>query len=330
MALTVVVRSGDSQSPPSITFDAPRIVIGRGEGCEVRLPDPSVSHRHASLRQRDAEYVVIDEGSTNGTFVGQVRLSPHSPRAVKSGDLIRVGRVWLELLIEHVVPTQQQQVATAEIALGLVASALAAEGQASAPVVRIEEGPDQGAQVELSEFDRPYVVGRSPKAGLSVKDSDASRRHVELIRHGARVFVRDLNSKNGTRLGDQIIEPNVEVTWPAERELWVGQNRLGYEDPVNEALAELERVADERMRKNESVEPPNVADGDTGSESKAGETGARSDSSRPAPIAALPKRTATHRPAKTGWNLTDVLVALLALVVMGLSLAGLLWLFGSI
>jgi len=330
MALTVVVRSGDSQSPPSITFDAPRIVIGRGEGCEVRLPDPSVSHRHASLRQRDAEYVVIDEGSTNGTFVGQVRLSPHSPRAVKSGDLIRVGRVWLELVIEHVVPTQQQQVATAEIALGLVASALAAEGQAAAPVVRVEEGPDQGSQVELSEFDRPCVVGRSPKADLSVNDSDASRRHVELIRHGARVFVRDLNSKNGTRLGDQTIEPNVEVPWPAERNLWVGQNRLGYEDPVNEALAELERVADERMRKSESVEPPKVVGGDTGSESKAGEAGARSDSSRPAPIAALPKRTAARRPAKAGWNLTDVLVALLALVVMGLSLAGLLWLFGSI
>ncbi len=330
MALTVVVRSGDSQSPPSISFDAPRIVIGRGEGCEVRLPDPSVSHRHASLRQRDAEYVVIDEGSTNGTFVGQVRLSPQSPRAVKSGDLIRVGRVWLEVVIEHVVPTQQQQVATNEIALGLVASALAAEGQAAAPVVRVEEGPDRGAQVELSEFDRPYVVGRSPKACLSVEDADASRRHVELIRHGARLFVRDLNSKNGTRLDDHAVEPNVEVPWAADQQLWVGQNRLGHDDPVNEALAELERVADERMRRDESVDPPKVAGGDTGTKGTAGKPAARSDSSRPAPIAALPKRKAARRPPKVGWNFTDVLVALLALVVLGLSLAGLLWLFGSV
>ena len=69
MALTIVVRSGDSDSPPSITFDAPRIVIGRGESCEVRLPDPSVSHRHASIRQRGSDYLVVDEGSTNGTFV---------------------------------------------------------------------------------------------------------------------------------------------------------------------------------------------------------------------------------------------------------------------
>lgn len=330
MALTVVVRSGDSKSPPSISFDAPRIVIGRGEGCEVRLPDPSVSHRHASLRQRDAEYVVIDEGSTNGTFVGQVRLSPHSPRSVRSGDLIRVGRVWLELLIEHVVPTQHQQLATNEIALGLVAAALAAEGQAAAPVVRVEQGPDRGATLELTEFDQPYVLGRSPKARLSLEDSDASRRHVELIRRGSRLFVRDLNSKNGTRLGDQTIEPDLEMPWPPDTQLWVGQNCFAYDDPVNEALAELERVADERMRGDESVDPPAVANSDTGSGKTSDNPATRADSSRPAPIAALPKRRAAHHTAKVGWNFTDVLVALLALVVLGLSLAGLLWLFGSI
>ena len=69
MPLTVVVRTGDAASLPSITFDAPRIVIGRGDGCEVLLPDPSISHRHASIRQRGTDYIVIDEGSSNGTQV---------------------------------------------------------------------------------------------------------------------------------------------------------------------------------------------------------------------------------------------------------------------
>ena len=105
MALTVVVRSGDAATPPKVTFDSPRIVIGRGEGCDVRLPDPSVSHRHASIRQRGSEYIVVDEGSTNGTFVGPVRLSPQAPRVVRTGDMVRIGRIWLELSIEHVVPT---------------------------------------------------------------------------------------------------------------------------------------------------------------------------------------------------------------------------------
>src|SRR5688572_5829701 len=159
MALTVVVRSGDSDSPPKITFDAPRVVIGRGEGCEVRLPDPSVSHRHASIRQRGSEYIVMDEGSTNGTFVAQVRLSPHAPRVVKSGDLVRIGRIWLELTIEHVVPTQNPNVATKEIALGLVAEALAAQGEASSAKIRVLDGPDAGRELAITDSGRAYVLG---------------------------------------------------------------------------------------------------------------------------------------------------------------------------
>src|SRR5262249_30971418 len=79
MALTVVVLAGadlGSGDELSLSLDAPRLVIGRGEGCEIRLPDPSVSHRHASIRQRGADYVLMDEGSDNGTFLGRTRLSP--------------------------------------------------------------------------------------------------------------------------------------------------------------------------------------------------------------------------------------------------------------
>src|SRR5438034_707105 len=98
MALTVTVLSGKNKAGAALrlTFDAPRIVIGRGEGCEVRLPDPSVSARHASIRARGAEYLLVDENSKNGTLLGKVLLSPMSPRVLKTGDRVRAGRVWLE------------------------------------------------------------------------------------------------------------------------------------------------------------------------------------------------------------------------------------------
>src|ERR1051325_10415743 len=137
MALTILVRSGDGKSPARIAFDAPRVVIGRGEGCEVRLPDASVSHRHASIRQRGAEYIVLDEGSANGTFVGPVRLSPQAPRVLKDGDLVRIGRVWLEVRIEQVPPTTNAAVATREMALALVAQALAAQGEPAGVRVKV-------------------------------------------------------------------------------------------------------------------------------------------------------------------------------------------------
>jgi pSer/pThr/pTyr-binding forkhead associated (FHA) protein len=325
MALTVVVRSGDTQSPPAITFDAPRIVIGRGEGCEVRLPDPSISHRHASIRQRGTDYIVLDEGSTNGTFVGPVRLSPQAPRMLKSGDLIRVGRIWLEVRIEQVMPTQNPSQATSEIALGLVADALSAQGEPAAPKVVVAEGPDAGRELVLSAAGKSYVIGRGKTVDFPLADVDASRRHVEVFRRGDHVMVRDLGSKNGSRLGDEPLPPSKERVWPEGQSVFLGQNRLVFEDPVGEALEELERAADEHMQEDDSVDPPRsegASDAAQAPEPVAGQRGG-------APIAEVPRATVRPRPTKRGWSSTDVAVALLALLVLGLSLVGLVWLFGS-
>src|SRR5258708_38872961 len=101
MPLTVIVRSAGGEDA-RLTFDGTqRVVIGRGPGSDVRLPDSSVSHRHATLRSQGAQFLVVDEGSTNGTFVGSVRIAQGTSRIVRSGDRVRVGRVWLEMRIDQ-------------------------------------------------------------------------------------------------------------------------------------------------------------------------------------------------------------------------------------
>ena len=330
MALTVVVRSGDLKSQATITFDAPRIVIGRGEGCEIRLPDPSVSHRHASIRQRGTDYVVIDEGSSNGTFVGPVRLSPQAPRVVRSGDLIRVGRIWLELSTAQVLPTQNPGLITKEIALALVASSLSAEGELSAPRIFVSAGPDVGKELTLTEFDRPYTIGRLQSAELSLADPDASRRHVEVIRRGAQIFVRDLGSKNGATLNGVRLEAKRDTPWPAHAVLALGTSEFSFEDPVLAALAEIEAGSDESMRDDDSIDPPNVS-------TSAGARGnqappidqLRGDGGDAAPIAQIPTRAPERTKKNQGFRAVDVVIALVALLVIGLSILGLTWLFRS-
>jgi pSer/pThr/pTyr-binding forkhead associated (FHA) protein len=314
MVLTLVVRSGDGKIAPRLSFDAPRVVIGRGEGCEVQLPDPSVSHRHASIRQRGTEYVVMDEGSSNGTFVGPVRLSPQAPRIVRHGELLRVGRVWLEVCVEQGPPTQNAPVATRELALSLVADALAAEGSPSAPRVRVIEGPGKGAELVLSEIGRPYAVGRAPTSDLPVDDPDLSRRHVELLRRAEKILIRDLGSKNGSLLGEVRIAPKEEVLWPKDQVLSMGATRLTYEDPVKEALLEIERAADERIKDGEVIAPPTG-----GPDVPRVELPRRSD--RPAPVR---RSVPVDRPP--GWTLADGFVAFLAVVVIALSVAAIVWL----
>jgi pSer/pThr/pTyr-binding forkhead associated (FHA) protein len=318
MALTVLVRSGDLTKPATITFDAPRIVLGRGDGCEVLLPDPSVSLRHASIRQRGTDYVVIDEGSTNGTFAGPVRLSPHAPRILRSGDLIRIGRVWLEVRIEQARVTDAQMQATREIALDLVAGALAADGETPGARIRVRGGPDPDKTLVLSERERTYVVGRGAKVDLSIEDDDLSRRHVEIGRRGLNLVVTELGSKNGSSLDGNALEKGTETLWPPGAVLRIGQSELVYEDPVRKALEAIAAAPDERMRESDVIEPPE------GVEPPVEERGR--EIVEPAP----PERAVTRaKGRKTDLRLLDVVVAFVAIAVLGVSLLGLWWLFGA-
>ncbi len=49
--------------------------IGRGEHNDVLLANDSVSDSHAKLQRREDGWYLVDAGSTNGTFVGGVRLT---------------------------------------------------------------------------------------------------------------------------------------------------------------------------------------------------------------------------------------------------------------
>src|SRR5579859_3249222 len=101
MPITVLVRSAAGDET-RLTFDGTqRVAIGRGPGCDVRLPHPTVSHRHASLRAQGSEFLVVDEGSTNGTFVGGVRIAARTSRIVRSGDRVQIGAVWIELRVDQ-------------------------------------------------------------------------------------------------------------------------------------------------------------------------------------------------------------------------------------
>jgi predicted component of type VI protein secretion system len=148
MAVTIVVLSGAEPGAPqlSLTLDSPRIVIGRGESCDLRVPDTSVSHRHASIRQRGAEYVLQDENSENGTFMDKVRLPPLAPRGLRNGERVRVGRVWLEVRFEPVMVKGSTAALAKQLALALVARGIAAASG-------VEPDPDMVASA-LAEIER--------------------------------------------------------------------------------------------------------------------------------------------------------------------------------
>ena len=77
-----------------------RIVLGREKG-DLNFPDQRMSRTHCALEVRDDGDYIEDANSTNGTFVNEEKVKL---RALKPGDIIRVGFTELEYLgmPEHV------------------------------------------------------------------------------------------------------------------------------------------------------------------------------------------------------------------------------------
>jgi pSer/pThr/pTyr-binding forkhead associated (FHA) protein len=325
MPLTVIVRAAEGVR---MTFDATqRVVIGRGAGSDVRLPDASVSLRHATLRAQGSDFVVFDEGSTNGTYVGKVRIAARTSRIVRSGDHVRVGRVWLELRIDHSPVTRDVAAATRDLALAIVSRTMRARGADLTLKLHVVEGRNQGATLPLAEEGRVYLVGRGADCDLALADADVSREHVRIERRAGGVHIRDLGTKNGTWLGDVRAPSDGAVVWKPAYMMKIGRTVLALEEPLAEALASIEAVADEPLSPDEIQEPP--ADS-PGSDEPARTEGLASNPGAAGPaasLAAIPSTApATGSGPRSGWSATDLLVLATALGVLALSLAGLVWL----
>ncbi|MDN4161198.1 FHA domain-containing protein FhaB/FipA [Nocardioides abyssi] len=90
----VVVTEGSNVGERAELDQAP-ILIGRGTDAAIRLDDDYVSTRHARIAASGDEWFVEDLGSTNGTYIGSVRIT--QPTTVTLGTQVRIGKTILEL-----------------------------------------------------------------------------------------------------------------------------------------------------------------------------------------------------------------------------------------
>ncbi|NED95435.1 FHA domain-containing protein [Phytoactinopolyspora alkaliphila] len=90
----VVIVEGPDTGRSAPLQGAP-VTFGRGDDCTLPLADEYISTQHARLRFHDGQWYVEDLGSTNGTYVGNERLTRSMPVNVKSR--FRLGKTVVEL-----------------------------------------------------------------------------------------------------------------------------------------------------------------------------------------------------------------------------------------
>jgi DNA-binding NtrC family response regulator len=71
------------------TFDKEEVRIGSMEDNDVVISDDTVSRYHCRIVQEDTGYVLIDQRSTNGTFINKVRVRE---AFIKPGSIVSVGQ----------------------------------------------------------------------------------------------------------------------------------------------------------------------------------------------------------------------------------------------
>ena len=92
----LVIRSGGGRAGETYGLQAERTTIGRHPHADIFLDDVTVSRDHAVLHREGERYVLVDEGSLNGTYVNRQRAEK---TVLADGDEIQIGKYKLTFIV---------------------------------------------------------------------------------------------------------------------------------------------------------------------------------------------------------------------------------------
>jgi diguanylate cyclase (GGDEF)-like protein len=104
----VVIRTKDPRLlGRRFVLDRSPVLVGRGPDNHIVLQDASVSPGHAHLEERDAAWWCVEDDSTNGTYVDDLRSS--SPAPLAPGTRIGIGSTIFKFLCGRDLETQYHE-----------------------------------------------------------------------------------------------------------------------------------------------------------------------------------------------------------------------------
>ena len=158
--------------------------LGRSaKKCEIHLAgNGSISNTHAQIIQNKGVYYLMDLGSSNGTFVEDVRLAEGEQVQLEE---VSVFRLYDELFL-FVSGARAQKIYRAGIACFLRSAAT---------------GNVQMLDTETTPLDRKHAWSDG-----TLNDRRISRNHAKIIWEDGKPMLMDVGSANGTYCNDQQLE----------------------------------------------------------------------------------------------------------------------------
>ena len=110
MKIWLVLQEGPGAgaSYPLDPYTKPVFLVGRATDCDIPVADHRASRHHGVFRWNGSHWEVIDQGSTNGTYVNGLQV--HGPYDLRLGDRITIGETTMVLReFEEYPPTPVRQ-----------------------------------------------------------------------------------------------------------------------------------------------------------------------------------------------------------------------------
>jgi pSer/pThr/pTyr-binding forkhead associated (FHA) protein len=186
---------------PEIPILASKVVVGRSPGCDVLLDHRSISGRHCELELVKGWWRVCDLGSSNGTKI--------NGRAINTNWLLPDDELMLgkeRFYLVYVAPEGQAPPSRGD-SLEIIRKPIPAKPQVQRrKVARAwtlgELVPCAGGE-SIPLLKTVVVVGRTAECDVAINTADVSSKHCRLEFTEGYWFVRDLGSRNGTRVDNK-------------------------------------------------------------------------------------------------------------------------------
>ena len=166
--------------PETVAFSQPRVLIGRAAECDLELPVPDVSRRHAVIERDGDAWLISDLNSRHGTFVNRQRVVN---RRLEDGDEITLGlganagsivRFHLPPPVEEGRVLFDDQTTGTNIHLTINVEDF--ERAAGAPRDDVQSGGPAAAGVQETEAQRPATL-----LGIAAGQSQLNRPGISII-----------------------------------------------------------------------------------------------------------------------------------------------------
>ncbi len=93
MAIEILVKAEDG-TVNQLAIKKERVTIGRSKKCTLQLNDAMMSGSHCAFFIQDNHLVFKDLGSTNGSFINNVKMTD---ARIYLGDIVRIGRTEISI-----------------------------------------------------------------------------------------------------------------------------------------------------------------------------------------------------------------------------------------